>query len=290
MGRRMTVSKQLKQRILFGSLGLFLIAISIYYSYSPYFKPLFVILNAGIGCLALNEYFGLAKNKGLSPIALPSLVTTLLYFAAISLTKPSALASGLPTFTLLCASVVFFLIAFNERKDALTNVACTFFGIGYLIIPLSCILRINYFFPEESLQDGRLWLAYVLLVSKITDIGAYFAGKILGKNKLAPLISPQKTIEGSIGGITAALCASLLFVWIFSGPAFRMNLFDSIWLGLIISVMAQLGDLSESLLKRDAGVKDSSHLPGLGGMLDVVDSLVFTLPLMYLLLEMHIVG
>jgi phosphatidate cytidylyltransferase len=160
-----------------------------------------------------------------------------------------------------------------------------------LTLPISCALRINYFFPTHALEDGRLWLAYVLLVTKMTDIGAYFCGKIFGKNKLAPSISPKKTVEGALGGLGAALLTSLIFAFFASHFApFHMTFLQSIWIGITMSILAQLGDLSESLLKRDAGVKDSSHLPGLGGMLDIVDSLVFTLPLMYLLLKMQIVG
>ena len=171
------------------------------------------------------------------------------------------------------------------------NLAITLFGIIYLTLPISCALRINYFFPEQAAQDGRLWLAYVLLVTKMTDIGAYFCGKTLGKNKLAPSISPKKTIEGALGGLGAALITSLIFTLLASTlTIFPMSFLQSIWIGIAMSVLAQLGDLSESLLKRDAGVKDSSHLPGLGGMLDIVDSLIFTLPLMYLLLKMEIIG
>lgn len=93
-----------------------------------------------------------------------------------------------------------------------------------------------------------------------------------------------------IGGLALSLVASLLFYFFLFENSPLMTLWKAIWVGLLISILAQIGDLAESLLKRDAGVKDSSHIPGLGGMLDIVDSLVFTLPLVYLLLTMHILG
>ena len=106
---------------------------------------------------------------------------------------------------------------------------------------------------------------------------------------MAPYISPKKTWEGAIGGFFASLITSLfiyfLVNYLYEVPPINLSLFHSIWLAGVLSVIAQFGDLSESLLKRDVGVKDSNSIPGLGGMLDVVDSLVFTAPLMYIYLK-----
>jgi phosphatidate cytidylyltransferase len=285
------LSRQFKQRLLISCLGILGLVISIYYSYTSFFKPLFILLCMGIVSLALFEYYRLARHKGFQPSELFGIGFSILYIFALSLSFHHPSFHSLPSFILLISLLALFLIFFKQQTAALGNLAITLFGIGYLTIPLSCALRINYFFPLHALEDGRLWLAYVLLISKITDIGAYFCGKILGKTLLAPSISPKKTIEGAIGGAITALVTSLLFTLFASHlTLFKMTLFQSLWLGLIISMLAQLGDLAESLLKRDAGVKDSSHLPGLGGVLDIVDSLVFPLPLMYLFLQMHIVG
>lgn len=287
------MSSQFKQRLLMGSFGTIALFFCIYYSYLYFFKPIFILLNAGIISLALLEYYHLAQHKGFQPLAMLGISSSVIYVAALGFSMHHAHLAGLPSLVLLGFFVLFFLMFFNQRHPPLINLALTVFGIAYLTIPLSCIIRINYFFPPEALQDGRLWVSYVLIISKITDVGAYFSGKCLGKTKLAPSISPKKTVEGALGGLAAALIASLLF-WAFSHlthtASFHITAGQSIWLGLLFSVLAQLGDLAESLLKRDAKVKDSSHLPGLGGILDVVDSLVFTLPLMYLLLQMQIVG
>jgi phosphatidate cytidylyltransferase len=144
-------------------------------------------------------------------------------------------------------------------------------------------------FPFGSIQDGRWWLIYVLAVTKMTDIGAYFCGKLFGKTKLAAYISPKKTIEGSLGGLIIGIVTSYVFSegmhgWLTPLPMI-LTVSQSIWLGGITSFLAQFGDLSESLLKRDMGVKDSNQLPGVGGMLDMMDSLVFTAPFIYIYLK-----
>lgn len=292
MGRSIVnITKQFQQRLLLGSLGSAGFALCIYYSYIPFFKPIFILLTIGVISLALGEYYHLTRNKGFQPSDVSGVGISAIYTIALGISFYYPALNALPTLVLLISFVILFLAFFKQHTSALGNLAITLFGVIYLTLPICCGLRINYFFPEDALNDGRLWLAYVLLVTKMTDIGAYFCGKILGKNKLAPTISPKKTIEGALGGLAAALISSLIFALIASHFAiFNITSFQSIWIGLLISVLAQLGDLSESLLKRDAGVKDSSHLPGFGGMLDIVDSLVFTLPLIYLLLKMEIIS
>lgn len=288
------MTRQFKQRILFSCLGILSLAICITFSFSSYFKPIFILLNAGVISIALLEYYQLAEHKGFQPLEAIGIGSTIAYIIALAFSLHYSQLEALPSLILLLSFLLFFLMFFNRISSSLGNLAVTLFGIVYLAIPLGCALRINYFFPPHGLEDGRLWLAYVLVVSKMTDVGAYFTGKIFGKTPLAPSISPKKTVEGAIGGTIASVITSFFFSLFFPAtqfPAsFQITLVQSIWIGLLISILAQLGDLAESLLKRDAGVKDSSHLPGLGGILDVVDSLVFTLPLMYLLLQMRWVG
>lgn len=273
-----------------GTLAVIALVFSIYYSHTPLFMPIFILLNIGVMSLALREYYDLSRNKGFHPSDLCGIAISAAYTLSLSLSFYNSSWSAISSLVLLFLFIILFLAFFKQADSALGNLAVTLFGIIYLTIPLCCVLRINYFFPEGDIHDGRLWLAYTLVVTKITDISAYFCGKLWGKKKLAPTISPKKTVEGALGGLAAALLTSILF-FLLAGQsgAFHITLGQSLWIGLIISILAQLGDLSESLLKRDAGVKDSSHLPGFGGMLDIVDSLVFPLPLMYLLLKMGIV-
>lgn len=286
------MTSHFKQRLLMSSVGIVFIILTIYFSYTPLFTPFFVLLNAGVISFALLEYYHLTRHKGFQPLVGLGIGTTTAYVIASFLSIRHPHLATLPFLILLVAAILYFLAFFNQQPNPIGNIAITMFGIVYLTIPLTCGLQINYFFPPGVADDGRLWLAYILTVTKMTDVGAYICGKILGKTKIAPHISPKKTIEGAIGGLVASLLTSLAFYLFLLSPPIEtlmsMNLWQSIWLGLVISILAQLGDLAESILKRDAGVKDSSQLPGLGGMLDIVDSLIFTLPLMYLWLKKHV--
>ncbi len=126
-----------------------------------------------------------------------------------------------------------------------------------------------------------LWLFFLIAVTKATDTFAYFVGKRYGHNYFVPKLSPKKTIEGALGGLAAAIITALLFLPLFPHSSWvELSL-----LGLSLGVAAEFGDLAESLLKRDANIKDSNVLPGFGGVLDIVDSLIFTTPLLYCYLK-----
>lgn len=283
-----TLSTQFKERLFAGSLTLTLVFISIFFSHQSLFKPIFIGLNTLLICFALIEYYRLVQQRGFEPLVYPALGCSIIYMLALALSFENSYLSTLPNLILLGSFIVLFSTFFRYFSP-IGNLAVTIFGIIYLTIPLSCAMRINYFFPSNELTDGRLWLFYVLIVSKSTDVGGYFIGKWKGKTKLARITSPKKTLEGAIGGLCFAMIVSLLFASFYSNQTdlIKISLWQSLWLGLIISILAQLGDLTESLLKRDAGVKDSNRLPGLGGVLDTVDSLVFTLPFMYIFLEIQ---
>ena len=126
-------------------------------------------------------------------------------------------------------------------------------------------------------EDGLAWLGYAILITFASDTAAYAVGTLIGRNKLAPSISPSKTWEGAIGGIIGAAAVSAAFAWFIELDA--LPLVSAIALGAGLSVLGQLGDLAESWLKRTAGVKDSGQLlPGHGGILDRLDSLLSILP------------
>ena len=284
-GQLYMITQQFKNRLLTSSFTIAILILSVYYSQTPIFYPFFVLINVGIVCFALAEYYNLAKKKDLSPFTFIGISASAIYLLALSFCLRHGISESYSSLVLLFFMVLLFITAFQFPNSALNNIAVTLFAIGYLTLPLSCVLRINDFFIIQDTGDGRLWLAYTLIVSKITDIGAYICGKSFGKTKLAPSISPKKTIAGSIGGTLLALFFSISFALLVSKEGlFYMTVSQSIWIGLIVSLLAQLGDLSESLLKRDAGVQDSNKIPGLGGILDMVDSLIFTLPFIYLLL------
>lgn len=281
---------QFFQRLASSAIAVSMLAIFLSLSQHQWLAPLFVLLCGWLISKGLQEYYRLAVAKGYQPLSTQAIVYGCVYVLATYLALQRQQFEFLPDFILLFSFVLFFLSFFNKNPAPLANLAVTLFGLVYLVIPISCVLRINYFALQETPLDGRFWLVYVLSVTKACDIGAYFTGKILGQNKLAPSISPKKTIEGAIGGLIASVAVSFLFQRLlfeqYRTAAFSLQLWQSLLLGLLFGILAQIGDLSESILKRDAGVQDSSDLPGLGGILDMMDSLVFTLPLMYLLMKM----
>ncbi|MFM7101704.1 MAG: phosphatidate cytidylyltransferase, partial [Verrucomicrobiota bacterium] len=132
----------------------------------------------------------------------------------------------------------------------------------------------------------RYYVLYFILVTKFSDLGAYCTGSLIGRHKMIPRLSPGKTWEGFGGAIVISTGASVLFAHL-AGPHLKgMTLPHALILGVLLSVAAVVGDLIESLFKREAGVKDSGKLfPGIGGILDLLDSLLFNAPLMYLYLR-----
>ncbi len=161
-------------------------------------------------------------------------------------------------------------------------ISTTLFGLMYVPWLLNFIQKIN-FFPGV---DGKFYVLYFILVTKFSDTGAYAVGSLIGRHKMIPRISPGKTWEGLGGAIFFSTVASLVFAHFLGGKMAGMNWRHALMLGVLLGSMAVIGDLIESLFKREAGVKDSGGLfPGIGGILDLLDSLLFNAPIMYLYLR-----
>jgi phosphatidate cytidylyltransferase len=169
----------------------------------------------------------------------------------------------------------------RDPKESLYGTANTIFGGLWVGIPMSLALMIL-----RKEKEGYLILGFFLAIIFATDLGAYIIGSNFGRHKLCPNLSPKKTIEGSLGGFVFAILAGLLCFGIFHllhKPLFRMG--EMLLLGAVSGITSQFGDLVESAFKRDAGVKDSGNiLSGHGGILDRIDSVLFSLPLLYLYL------
>lgn len=163
-------------------------------------------------------------------------------------------------------------------------ISTTLFGLMYVPWLLNFIQKINYF-PGLG-EHGKFYVLYFIVVTKLSDVGAYVTGSLIGRHKMIPRISPGKTWEGFGGALVWSTVASLIFVHL-AGPHLPgMRTLHAVILGIILSASAVVGDLIESLFKREAGVKDSGRLfPGIGGILDLLDSLLFNAPLMYLYLR-----
>ena len=229
---------------------------------------------AAVGLVALaglREYFRMVEHAGYgasSAYAIPAALVILVP-TAVWASLP-ALASG-GTFALLLALVYLLFLQARSGDVAKWGIAVT--GVFYVAWLL------GHFILLRSLPDGARWIILALLVTWATDTGAYFSGRALGRHRLAPRISPKKTWEGSIGGLLWAVGGALLLSWLFGVPG---NPLHAAAVGAIVGIVSQLGDLAESMLKRQTGVKDSGRsIPGHGGVLDRLDSLLFAVPVVY---------
>ena len=280
----------LSQRLIVGLVSLAFILVALYFSPYAYFRPIFVLMNAAVIGMAVWEYYQMAKGRGVRPLKTLGVLGTVVYTVAVYWSTQSPGAFLLPEIILGLIVFTGFLHFLFRQGHPFLDLAVTFFAILYLTIPLSFLININYYFPLDADQDGRWWLFFLLLTTKITDTGAFFCGRAFGRRKLAPEISPKKTWEGAVaGGISALISAGILYIITDAiAPTLLHGLSLGVILGLaaVLSLVAQIGDLAESALKRDTGVKDSNQLPGLGGILDVVDSLVFTTPIVYIFLKL----
>jgi phosphatidate cytidylyltransferase len=165
------------------------------------------------------------------------------------------------------------LMQFRRRDNsgAIVGISTTIFGVMYLSWFLSFLIRIRY------LGDGGKYIIMLLLITKLGDMGAYVFGSAFGKTPLIPRISPKKSVEGALAGLACSLMGALVCKTFLDISYPRLAV-----LGIFLGILGQLGDLSESLMKRDCQVKDSGVLfPGLGGFLDLVDSLLLTAPVFY---------
>lgn len=186
---------------------------------------------------------------------------------------------GDPRFTapfLVCILLLFtflFMVTSENLLPTISNIGMTLFGILYIAFLLSYVPLIR------NLPEGRLWVLFLIATVWAGDIAAYLTGSRWGRHKLYPKVSPKKTCEGLLGAIVGSTLVSLVFTSI-CFPFFRTS--GSLFLGLGIGLLGQMGDLTESMLKRSAQVKDSGSLiPGHGGMLDRLDSFLFSAPFLH---------
>ena len=176
---------------------------------------------------------------------------------------------------LLSGCLFLFVMQFSHtnNEEALVGISLTLFGILYVSWFLSFLIKMRF------LPGGDIWAAYILMVTKAGDIGAYAVGSLFGRHPLIPHVSPKKSVEGLVGGWSASVAVSAAMKPYLPLPWSMPHL---IVLGLLIGLVGQIGDLSESLMKRFCHAKDSGGiLPGMGGVLDAVDSVLFTVPIFY---------
>ncbi len=262
----------LKKRIITGLWAIPLVIAAIWFN-EP--LPWFTVLVAILGLLAVFEFYKLAAGAKLQPLTYFGLIWTLLFIISphfkYDFTVPLLLTSA------VVLSLIW-LLGRSKKDGAFTDWAWTLAGILYIGWLLSYLVALRGLDGGRwGLDGGRNWVFFALATNFASDTAAFFVGRALGRHKLAPRISPGKTWEGTIAGVVGAIIVSLLFTLLIPIPYWQ-----AIILGLLVSLFGQLGDLVESLLKRNTGVKDSGWLfPGHGGVLDRIDSVVFASVVVY---------
>lgn len=264
------------------------------------FTALFAIMAGGLWLVALvlaivilasKEYVKILNHKGFLPSSTVILISSFLFAALAYFNRFDLVALA---FT--CCSIMAFLsVLFKGKQPYIANVATTILGFVYCgWFPLHLLFVRDLgshpvyqgFIKQNITTEGAGYALLLFFAVILTDSLCYYVGCRFGKHKLSKVISPNKTIEGSIGGTIACL----IFCFVF-GQAIQIPWYHCIILGFIIAAAAQIGDLCESMIKRDAGVKDSSNiLPGHGGFLDRTDSYVLTIPVVHYYLYFFVVN
>jgi len=237
------------------------------------------------------EFYGLAERKGGYPdrhlgTACAVIFISVIFFKCFFSTfSPGRfIVPGyieILTFLLIVIGIFSSQMFKVNGESPLLSSSTTLSGVIYVSWLFSFVVEIMYF-PGV---DGRWYVLFLFLVTKGSDTCAYLVGKAFGKNKLIPRISPAKTREGLIGGLAGAVAGGFIALYWFGCYCDMPSVLHVLVLSVVLGLVAIPGDLFESILKRDAGVKDvAGYLPGLGGVLDVIDSVLFTAPILYIYL------
>jgi phosphatidate cytidylyltransferase len=257
-------------------IGFFLAFLAIFLEGFPFFIVVIII-----ALLGLKELYNIADKQGYRPSYILGTIL-ILYFIFISVYDIYSFNHHIKNIIITFFILLSFIIQLfrKDHSKVLAEISITIFGSIYLGYLLSFMIKI------KDLPNGNYYLISLLIITWVNDIGAYLIGSYFGKNKIFPKISPKKTIEGSIGGIILSIATTFaLKKWL------NLTFNELISLGLIIAIIAQIGDIFESVLKRGSGVKDSGTLiPGQGGVLDCFDSLIFTAPVFYYYITLLIIN
>ncbi|MFA5069409.1 MAG: phosphatidate cytidylyltransferase [Candidatus Omnitrophota bacterium] len=229
----------------------------------------------------LYEFYAMVSKKGILVYRYFGVITgCMIPLTAYMQLAPTAEMEFILMAT-VCLCVFFLQLTRRNTEQALIGIATTILGIFYVSWLFSYIIKLRVMPPLN--MDGRLVVLFLIIITKSGDIGAYAIGTRFGRHQLIPRISPKKTIEGTASGLVISFLTAFFLRWML--PA--VSLGHILVIGFLLSLTAQVGDLSESLIKRDCKVKDSGALwPGLGGMLDMIDSIIFTAPILYFYLRL----
>jgi phosphatidate cytidylyltransferase len=275
------LDRNLFERILSAVVLLPVVALIVWFG-----EPLVTVTVMIIAVVALHELFGLFRGGGFMPRRSAGYLSVILFVVSANLPLDW---TGFALVTSIIASLSVELPRRN-RDRALVHWALTLSGatyIGWTLAHFVLLRKISHPLGLSAplnflrLDAGAAWIVFVLAITFLSDTGAYFAGRAFGRHRMAPYISPKKSWEGSVGGIVTSTLAGVMFVWLLGLP---ITLWSGGLLGAVGSIAGQAGDLAESLIKRQVDIKDSGKIiPGHGGILDRIDSLLFTAPVLYYL-------
>lgn len=240
----------------------------------------FIVVQVALTIGGLYEFLYLIKKKGIPNYSYTGIVIGAIIPISIFLRFEPTKNWELLFIVLALLMIFVMQLIRDENENAIVGIATTLFGVLYVSWFFSFIVRIRLLLPDVEWAGAKL-VAFLIIITKTSDIGALVVGKLFGKHPLMPKISPNKTVEGSIGGfffsaIAAVVCQSLI------PDGLNFSIWQIALIGAFFGGLGQLGDLSESLIKRDCKVKDSGNmLPEIGGVLDVIDSLLFSAPAFY---------
>lgn len=252
----------LTQRIISALVGIPLVVIAVWFGGIP-----LILLTGILIVLGLREMNEMLAKLGLKPSIWLAVAGGLIMTAGAFLYQDGYPG---PTITIILFMHLLATVALYPRYSLLDS-AGTMMGTMYVGL-------LNYFYLLRMMPDGWIWLIFTLTATWATDTAAYFVGMAFGRRRIAPALSPKKTLEGAVGGFAGSILVAGVFSYIYS----FLPMSKVLLLGLSLGAAAQVGDLLESAFKRQAGVKDSSTLiPGHGGILDRIDSTLFTAPLVY---------
>ena len=249
------------------------------------------IFTAALGAVAAIgtwELLRMARAGGSEPLEIPAIalaaIIPLLVHASYLGVYRVTLTEVVLIFLALLATMIW---ARGVERKPLVSFSVTIAAVIYPSL-VAYMYPLRYHDYAVGALAGTVLVMFPVAVTWATDTGAYAFGRLFGRHKLIPSVSPSKTVEGALGGLVVATLGTWAYVTFLLKPFAHLSLTSTgiVVLAIVIGIVSQVGDLSESLLKRDAGVKDSSRLlPGHGGILDRFDSLLFVLPVAYLLLS-----
>ncbi len=245
-------------------------------------KYLVDILVSIIAILSLHEFYNAFNGKA-KPVKIVGYIAAI-FIAFIHLIPNTIILKLIGALIALSVLILFLIVIISNTKINIIDISITFFGICYVALFLMFIPIIR-----ENLENGKILLWYVIFAGWGTDVFAYFVGKYFGTHKFSK-ISPNKTIEGCIGGTIGSAVLILIYT-IICNNVFNLNInyIAITFMAIILSIIGQIGDLAASSIKRYVGIKDFSHLiPGHGGMLDRIDSLIFIAPFAYFLFSLFL--